>query len=455
MLPSLTALIPLLAILGSVQAAPTCRRKTDTASATATQDATTSHLGAVAAASTITMTSTAKTTMTTHAQAETGVSQEAASAVETTAVVTNTVDSSTTESKTSDTVNTSSAQAPSTDTTEEAIEPTTTTAKAPSTVVQPTTTEAATTTQVAAEQPTTTQTSTTEEAHNPSSTKTSASAAASTTAASGKKTKMGVGWPIQDQDAAPVAEFFTADSTVSWWCNWNKNWNQGLMKSDGVTISGSFVPMLFNTEFMDNSDTFQDGFTTIMGYNEPDLQTDTGVSAYTAPAEAAAAWKTQIVSLRSTYPSVKVISPAMASNQDWLAQFFTAICPDGTAANGYGDCQYKPDYVAMHVYTTNADGFKESVQAFHDKFGLPVVVNEYACYNFGGDNADKSVAEVSDFMAATTSWMDQQDWIIQYAWFGTARDSAYLYGVAESNRLMDTSGKLTALGKQYMNGGKA
>ncbi|KAE8543152.1 hypothetical protein D1P53_000639 [Cryptococcus gattii VGV] len=81
--------------------------------------------------------------------------------------------------------------------------------------------------------------------------------------------KMGVSWPIQEKDASPIAQFFVPTSTVSWWFDWNKNWNQGILSADGVSIAGQFIPMLFDRTFFDNSDTLQDGFTEIMGYNEP------------------------------------------------------------------------------------------------------------------------------------------------------------------------------------------
>lgn len=212
--------------------------------------------------------------------------------------------------------------------------------------------------------------------------------------------------------------------------------------------------MLFDKNFLDNSDTLQKGFTEIMGYNEPDLQTDNGVSSYIDPVTAAGIWKTQITTLRSTYPTIKVQSPVMASDQAWLSTFFATICPPPySAKDGWGDCPYKPDYVAMHLYTTDPDDFMSTVSAFQKTFGLPLVLSEFACHSFG-TNSNPSTADVSTFMQKTTSWMEKQSWLVRYAWFGTVRDSTYLYGVAETNRLMDVTGQLTDLGKQYMNGGQ-
>ncbi|KAK8845492.1 hypothetical protein IAR55_006205 [Kwoniella newhampshirensis] len=267
------------------------------------------------------------------------------------------------------------------------------------------------------------------------------------------RTKVGISWPVQEKDAAPVAQFFSSGSAISWWYDWNKNWNQGLFNADGVSISGEFIPMLYNIDFLPNSDPLQDGFTEIMGYNEPDLHTNQ-VSDYLEPGAAAESWKTQITQIRRQYPGVKVHSPAMASNQSWLEHFFAAICPDDTAANQWGDCAYKPDYVSMHIYTVDAEYFKGTVAGYQKTFGLPLVLAEWACYDFT-NHPNPTPDAVSAFMTDTMQWMDQQDWLVKYAWFGTARDPDFLYGVAESNRLIDKDGKITALGKQYMAGGKS
>ena len=38
----------------------------------------------------------------------------------------------------------------------------------------------------------------------------------------------------------------------------------------------------------------------------------------------------------------------------------------------------KPDYIAVHCYTTTFDHFRDVVTAFHDAFKLPVLVTEFA-----------------------------------------------------------------------------
>ena len=38
----------------------------------------------------------------------------------------------------------------------------------------------------------------------------------------------------------------------------------------------------------------------------------------------------------------------------------------------------KPDYLTVHVYTTTIDDLVNRVQALHDEFQLPIIVNEFA-----------------------------------------------------------------------------
>ncbi|WWC85956.1 uncharacterized protein L201_000826 [Kwoniella dendrophila CBS 6074] len=265
--------------------------------------------------------------------------------------------------------------------------------------------------------------------------------------------KAGIGFPVQEGSAAPVSQFFTPDSTVSWWFNWHKNWNQGVMQADNVTIDAEFIPMLWSTEFLDDKASFQEGFTTLLGYNEPDLPAHVGVSIDLEPAEASDKWKEQVVKIRERYPNVKVASPVMASNKTWILDFMNLICPEYSAIDSWGNCQYKPDYLLTHLYSTDVTYFKNTLSDMHRDLGLPMIISEFACYHFNTD-PHPEIEQVSTYMENTMNWLDQQEWIIKYAWFGAMIDSANLHNVDETNRLLDDKGALTDLGKQYMNGGK-
>lgn len=62
-----------------------------------------------------------------------------------------------------------------------------------------------------------------------------------------------------------------------------------------------------------------------------------------------------------------------------------------------------------------------------------------------GQKTPPTEQHVYDFMGITTEWLDSQDWVIKYAWFGAMRDAKYLYAVSEVNRLLDVNGNVTPL----------
>jgi len=38
----------------------------------------------------------------------------------------------------------------------------------------------------------------------------------------------------------------------------------------------------------------------------------------------------------------------------------------------------QPDYLAIHVYTTTFDSFREMIESYYRTFGLPIMVTEFA-----------------------------------------------------------------------------
>ncbi|KAL1407101.1 hypothetical protein Q8F55_006515 [Vanrija albida] len=252
--------------------------------------------------------------------------------------------------------------------------------------------------------------------------------------------KGGISWPIQEETSDPVAKFFQPGSKLSWHYNWNKNWDVLLPgTSPNLSIDAEFVPMIFAPSYLNNEFTLQAGWKLLLGYNEPD-HVDPEVAVPTTPADAARAW-VELAKLRTE--GTKLVSPAVAGNLDWLKEWFSLI-PEDT----------RPDFLAVHVYTTTFDDFRRQVENYHDTFKLPIIVTEFAMTSFDPNvPPPQSMQQVHDFMGQTTAWLDATDWIERFAWFGAVRNAYNLHGVHEFNRLMDADGELTALGHQYVQGG--
>ncbi|ORY23620.1 hypothetical protein BCR39DRAFT_346299 [Naematelia encephala] len=250
----------------------------------------------------------------------------------------------------------------------------------------------------------------------------------------------GISWPIQELTSDPVAKFFQPGSKLDWHYNWNKNWDVLLPQTaPGLKIDAEFVPMIFAPEYLNNEYKLQNGYRMILGYNEPDYDAPTSVRR--TPQEAAKAW-VELAKLRTSI-EIKLVSPGVAASLDWLKDFM-AFLPDHS----------KPDYIAVHVYTTTFDSFKETVERYWRTFQLPIVVTEFAMTSFDPNvPPPQSQQQVHDFMGQTTKWLDETEYIIRYAWFGAVRDLSHLHGVHPYNRLMDQHGEITPLGWQYIQGG--
>lgn len=172
--------------------------------------------------------------------------------------------------------------------------------------------------------------------------------------------------------------------------------------------------------------------TAILGMNEPQ---EKGQSNMT-PQQGADMWKTYIEPLRAQ--GLRLGSPAPSgapSGKTWLQDFLTA-CNGGCTV----------DFIALHYYDVNATQFAEYITDFHNTFQRPIWVTEIACQNFN-KGPQCTQPETAQFLSQAQGFMDSQDWVERYAWFGVMRD---LQGVNPTNAMLDKSGKITALGRQYL-----
>lgn len=166
--------------------------------------------------------------------------------------------------------------------------------------------------------------------------------------------------------------------------------------------------------------------------NEPERQ---NVGA----ADAANLWRQSFLPLRAQYGAA-LVGPAPASDLGgtaWLDEFMLAL----------GDDE-KPDYVGVHYYTsqdlaseleiTNAQTYITG-QAL--KYGIPVVVSEIASTN-------RDYAQVESFTREMIAWLDGQENVFQYGFFGMSREPADGF-VSPAAQLLDQDGNLTDLGRIY------
>lgn len=260
------------------------------------------------------------------------------------------------------------------------------------------------------------------------STSSSAASVTSTTTTSSNTGKAGLGWPNGNAN------------DISAWTNgklgWYYTWSPWPVDSVGDL---DFYPQLWGqkqvSDWEQQKSKFADwGTTHILGFNEPN---ESG-QANMQPADAASLWNQQIAQFQGQYT---LISPACTSRTGdsgsgsdgikWLQEF---------QENGASF-----DAVAVHIYETDYNNVISYLQKVHDTFQLPVYLTEYACQNFSGGN-QCSNSEVWEMMQKTTSWMDAQDWMHGYAWFGAMEQ---MQGVNAFNQLL-ASDAPTGLGSYYI-----
>ncbi|EPQ55067.1 hypothetical protein GLOTRDRAFT_105905 [Gloeophyllum trabeum ATCC 11539] len=241
--------------------------------------------------------------------------------------------------------------------------------------------------------------------------------------------KSGLAWP--NGDTVNMAQFLGTNK-VSWYYTWSP---YGISQDKGL----EFVPMLWGLNQVHdwtssiNRTMGQNRITTVLGMNEPQ---QTGQSNLTAE-QGADLWRTYIEPLRSR--GIRLGSPATSSapsGKVWMHDWLQAC---------NGGCTI--DFVALHWYDINASNFIQYVEDFHNTFQKPIWVTEWACQNFNNASDQCSAEEITAFLNTTQSWMDNTDWVERYSWFGAMRD---MQGVNENNALMDTSGKINSLGRQYI-----
>jgi hypothetical protein len=258
----------------------------------------------------------------------------------------------------------------------------------------------------------------------------SSSAAPSSTAPASGNSGSGSGksclaWPNGDQPY--LGDYKTSDTSLIY------TWSEAA-PSDAASLGFSFAPQLWGWT---NAGSFQK--TVVAGYanyalflNEPNEPGQSNIDAATA----AGMWKTYMEPLKSQ--GYTLVSAATSSNPNgvtWMQDFFAA-CNGGCSV----------DIIATHWYDISWDGFVQYIENWHNTFNLPIWLTEFAWQDFNG-NDQGDMQTIQAFMGNATGWMDSQDYVQKYCWFGAMLD---MQNVNPLNSLMNPDGSPSSLGSQYL-----
>ncbi|KAF6833506.1 hypothetical protein CPLU01_05544 [Colletotrichum plurivorum] len=193
-----------------------------------------------------------------------------------------------------------------------------------------------------------------------------------------------------------------------------------------------FRPMIRTRAQLDTEewDWIRDSDAEVVHYlNEPERQ---GIN----PQDAAEWWLHKVVLELRRKRGKKVIGPGCASDEKgdhWLASFMSIV---GTDAEG------KPDFLGVHYYGPDVEDAKRRITSVYEKYGIPLSVNEVA-------STSRDAREVERFTDQLSAWMDAQDWIDEYGWFGCMAHCADDF-VSPAAQLMDEKGAFTPLMRRLM-----
>lgn len=209
------------------------------------------------------------------------------------------------------------------------------------------------------------------------------------TAASGKR-----GLSYND---ATWANYFAGNSEITWGYNWG--W-----PSNGLDASLEFVPMLWGVPSGADPDwtAAAEAAEHVLGYNEPDL----GSQANIIPSVAAAGWQTYVQPLAG---KVSIGGPAVTNGGYGTLPYIGLGWLDSFLQDCAG-CEI--DFMPVHWYdNASAAVFQNYLEEAYTRSGnRSIWVTEFMLQ-------DSEAAQIA-FLEAVMPWMDSQDWIARYAYFG-------------------------------------
>ena len=226
------------------------------------------------------------------------------------------------------------------------------------------------------------------------------------------------------------------DSGASWFYTWGPG-------SNGVKLRGvDFVPMIWGASSVNASTlaTVRSAGHTLLGFNEPDLAGQSGMSVETA----LDLWP----QLQKT--GMRLGAPAVAYGADtaggWLDRFMS-----GAAKKGY-----RVDFIPLHWYGGDfstgraVDQLRAYLEATHARYHKPVWLTEYALMSFGDGAAKASPAEEAAFVTASTKMLEHLAFVERYAWFSLPTPSEG----GDGTGLYRPDGTRTLAGRAYRAAGR-
>lgn len=230
------------------------------------------------------------------------------------------------------------------------------------------------------------------------------------------------GSALNDVDRAGFAWYYT-------WIDW------ALRDIDTTPEATSYVGMIWDETHATSAALDRivaSGARELLGFNEPDLATQAGMTV----AQALALWPL----LQST--GLRMGSPAASQTRtlgadSWLGQFMAGAEKQGL----------RVDFISVHYYSDDGDvgAFKAWLEAVHAQYHKPIWVTEWVLADWTGVRSF-TVEEQAAFARAGTEMMDDLDFVERQAWFAAYEGGD---GYHLNSAVFDETGALTAVGRTF------
>ncbi|KAF3400913.1 Alkali-sensitive linkage protein 1 [Talaromyces pinophilus] len=232
-------------------------------------------------------------------------------------------------------------------------------------------------------------------------------------------------WPkrgLAANDDIPIWQFGGSWNGYNSEVNWQYNWDSTTSEKQSFA---EFVPMLWGTASDHTTQWFNNawywlnngGSGHLLAFNEPE---QSGQSNLT-PQQAADAWRTY---MEPFVGHAQLGAPAVSNDgYEWLSEFLQAC----------SDCNI--DFVPIHWYNDASleSDLENWVNSVCSLTGRQVWLTEFQAYG--------SIDDQSNFLRSAIPFLDDNDCVYRYAYFGTADNSKVL--------LENGGPSLSPLGVQY------
>ncbi|KAH7322651.1 glycosyl hydrolase catalytic core-domain-containing protein [Stachybotrys elegans] len=235
------------------------------------------------------------------------------------------------------------------------------------------------------------------------------------------------------------------DSPISWYYTWS------MWPAEPIGHSVMFVPMVHGLddatgdELHERLDALPRSSTHLLTFNEPDGETHTGGSSV-SPEDAAEAYIEHIVPLRDAEDRRWVISHPVVTGSpqglDWLRDF-NESCYD------ISDDGCPTDFVAVHWYG-EAEGLRNWLEELRDFYSELAPEARFWVTELALPQGSEE--ETLAMLNQSTAYLDGEDDVEAYAWFGAFRTSDANDWTGDGVSFFDEDGGLTDVGSEYLGG---